>query len=147
MGRLRVSTVVFGESCKDAHNPVPEALIEGDFLMKRIGVGLLAVLFSLSAYAAKNSQTVVLTEAVQVGSTQLPAGPVKVSWTGTGSNAQVTLVANKKSPITFPAQVVDEKHPEVSVTTDNINGVKVLQEVNLENVKLVLRTAPTAAGN
>jgi hypothetical protein len=117
--------------------------------MKRFGVGLLAILFSFSAYAAKNSQTVVLTEPVNVGSVQLPAGPLKVTWTGTGSNAQLTLAPKQKgkAPITVPAQVLDQKHPENSISTATINGTEVLQEVQLSDVTLVLSNASTAAGN
>jgi hypothetical protein len=116
--------------------------------MKRLGIGLLAVLFSLSAYAAKNSHTVVLTETVQVGSTKLPAGPIKLTWTGTGSNAQLTLASKGETPVTVPVKIVAEKNNEPSVSTISINGAQVLQEVQLNDVTFVLQTPPTAvAGN
>jgi hypothetical protein len=113
--------------------------------MKRLGVGFLAVLFTFSAYAAKNGQTVVLTQPTQVGSTTLPAGPVKVSWTGTGANAQVTLAPGGKNPVTIPAQVVDEKHAEASVGTIDLNGTTYLQDIELSNVKLVIPNTDTVA--
>jgi len=113
--------------------------------MKRFGVGLLALAFTFTAYAASNSKTVDLTGPVQVGSTVLPAGPVKVSWTGTGSNAQLTFAPHGKNPITVPAQILDKRNAETSVSTINVNGVQYLQEVDLNDVTLVVRNAPTAA--
>ena len=113
--------------------------------MKRLGVGLLAVLFSFSAYAAKNSHTLVLTQTVQVGSTQVPAGPVKLTWTGAGSNGQLTFALKGKTPVTVPVKIVDEKSNEPSVSTASVNGAQVLQEIQLNDVTFVLQNAPTAA--
>lgn len=115
--------------------------------MKRFGVGLLALVFTVAAYAAKNSETVNLTQAVQVGSTQLPAGPLKVSWTGTGSNAQVTLAPKGKNPITVPGQIVDERHNYAGVGTINVNGIQYLQEVQLSNVTVVVQNPEAAAAS
>src|ERR1700691_4215159 len=79
--------------------------------MKRfIGFAWLLVLFSVPAFAARNSQTVNLSENVKVGSTQIPAGNYKVTWTGSGSDAQVTLAQGGKTFVTAPAKVVEEKH-------------------------------------
>jgi hypothetical protein len=75
--------------------------------MKRFGVGLLALAIPFAAYAAKNSQTVDFSQSVQVGSTTVPAGPVKVTWTGTGSAATLTVAAHGKNPITVPAEIVN----------------------------------------
>ncbi len=115
--------------------------------MKRFGVGLLALVFTVAAYAAKNSQTVDLAQPVQVGSTLVPAGPVKVSWTGTGSDAQLTLAPHGKKPITVPAQIVNARSSETAVSTVNINGVQYLQQVQLSDLTLVVRDAPTAPGS
>jgi hypothetical protein len=112
--------------------------------MKRFGVAFLALAFTFSAYAAKNSTTVDLTGPVQVGSATLPAGPLKVSWTGTGSDAQLTLAPNGKNPITVPAQIVAQKNGEPSVSTINVKGVVYLQQIELDNLTLVVRNAPAA---
>jgi hypothetical protein len=113
--------------------------------MKRFGVGLLALAFTFTAYAAQKSKTVDFGQSVQVGSTTLPAGPVRVSWTGTGSDAQLTLAANRKTSITVPAQIIDKKNAETAVQTIDVNGVHYLQQVQLNDLTLVVRNAPTAA--
>jgi hypothetical protein len=115
--------------------------------MKRFGVGLLALAFSLSAYAAKNSKTVDFFQPVQVGSATLPAGPVSVSWTGTGSNAQLTFAPRGKSPITVPAQIVTEKNGTSSISTVNVNGVQYLQKIEFNDLTLVVRDAPGPAAS
>ncbi len=54
--------------------------------MKRL-VGFASMLVLLAAHVFGNSkkpQTVIIPEAVQVGSRQLPAGSYKLAWTGSG---------------------------------------------------------------
>jgi hypothetical protein len=131
-------------SCKDANNP-SSLKLEGDHFMKRLGVAFLALAFTFSAYAAKNSTTVNLTGPVQVGSATLPAGPVKVTWTGTGSDAQLTLAPYGKTPVTVPAQVVAVKNGTAAVQTIEVKGVQYLQEIELDNLTLVVRNAPGPA--
>jgi hypothetical protein len=113
--------------------------------MKKFGVGLLALAFTFTAYAAKDSKTVDFGQPVQVGSTKLPAGPVKVSWSGTGSDAQITLAPNGKNPVTVPAQIVAKGNSTPAISTITVNGVQYLQEVDLNNLTLVVRDAPKAA--
>ncbi len=107
--------------------------------MKRFfGFALICSVLSIPALAATNSQTVNLPSAVQVGQTQLPAGDYKVTWTGTGASAQVTLAKKGVQPVTVSAKVVEQKHDHTGVTT-NANGDKeVLQVIMLSNVSLVL---------
>ena len=107
--------------------------------MKRfIGLALVCTILSIPALAASNSQTVNLPSAVQVGSTQLPAGDYKVTWTGTSDSAQVTFTKKGVPPVTVPAKVVKQKHDHTGVTT-NANGDKdVLQVILLDSVSLVL---------
>ena len=112
--------------------------------MKRF-VGYVAVLALLSApaFAAKNSSTVILPETVTVGTTQLPAAQYHVTWTATGSSAQVTL-ANGKSTVTVPAKVVDQKNPVNSVLTSHKGGTSVLEGINLDKVTLVFTSTPNS---
>jgi hypothetical protein len=112
--------------------------------MKRFGVGLLALAIPFAAYAAKNSQTIDLRTPVQVGSTTVPAGPVRVTWSGTGSDAKLTFAHNGKDPITVPAEIVNKKNSNNAISTITVNGVDYLQEVELSNMTLVVRSAPTA---
>ena len=54
--------------------------------MKRfLGYAAVLALLSAPAFAAKNSETINISEPVTVGATQLPAADYKVTWTGTGS--------------------------------------------------------------
>jgi hypothetical protein len=111
--------------------------------MKRFfGFALILALFSIPALASK-SETVTLPGTVKVGSTQLPAGDYKASWTGTGSSVQVTLTRNGKTVVTVPAKLVEEKHNLNGVTTNTQGGVDFLQTIQLNHVSLVLENAPT----
>ncbi len=71
--------------------------------MKRF-LGYVLVLGSLvvPAFAAKNSQSLTLTTPVTVGTTQLPAGDYKVTWTGTGSTYKSPSRRKAKRPSTSP---------------------------------------------
>ena len=113
--------------------------------MKRFGVGLLALAIPFAAYAAKNSQTVDFGQSVQVGSATVPAGPVRVTWTGTGSDAKLTFAAHGKDPITVPAKIVSQKNPNSAISTIKVDGVDYLQNIELNNMTLVVRGAPTPA--
>jgi len=105
---------------------------------------LIAGLAVAPAYAAKNSETVNFPSAVKVGSTQFAAGSVTVTWTGTGPNAQLTLVQKGVSPITVPANLVDEKHDRPAVITDSRSGVAVLETIELKHIKLSVESATSA---
>lgn len=110
--------------------------------MKRwMGIALILGSLSLSALAAKNSQTMSLVGPLKVGSAQLAAGDVKISWTGTGSNVQVTLAQHGKAPVTVPAKMVDTKNGRVGLITDSAGGADVLKSIELNNFTLVLSSA------
>lgn len=102
---------------------------------------LIVASLSVPAFAAKNSQTVTLTDAVKVGSTQLPAGDYKVSWTTNGSTAQVTIADKGKDSVTVPAKLVEAKNGHVALLTNTVSGVAVLESIQLNNVSLVLTGA------
>jgi len=114
--------------------------------MKRFfGFALLVASLSVPAFAAKNSQNITFTDAVRVGSTQLPAGNYKISWTANGSNAQVTIAEKGANVVTVPAKLVDAKNGHVAVLTNTVGGVQVLESIQLNNLSLVIGGA-TAAG-
>jgi hypothetical protein len=107
--------------------------------MKRIfGFVLACAILSIPALAASNSQTVSLPHAVQVGSSQLPAGDYKVTWTGSGDSAQVTLAKKGVQSVTVPAKVVEQKHDHTGVTTNSKGDKEVLRVIFLGNVSLIL---------
>ena len=114
--------------------------------MKRLfGYALMLTILTAPAFAAKNSQSVDLSENVKVGSTQLSAGQYKVTWTGTGSNVQVTLAQSGKATVTVAATVVEEKHDHKGFTVNRIGGVDQLEGIQLSNISLVF-TSPAVSG-
>jgi len=113
--------------------------------MKRFfGYALILAFLSAPAFAAKNSQSVHFVDPVMVGSTQLPAGEYKVTWTGTGSNVQVAFEQNGKTDATVSAKLVEEKHDHAGFTIDSQSGKNVLEVLQLSKVSLVLGNAPSA---
>ena len=112
--------------------------------MKRfVGYAAVLALLSAPAFAAKNSSTITIAEPVTVGTTQLPAADYHVTWTGTGSAAQVTLTSGK-STVTIPAKVVDQKNAISSVLTETKGGSTVLEGINLNKVTLVFTASPSS---
>jgi hypothetical protein len=113
--------------------------------MKRLfGYALMLTLTAAPALAAKNSQTVNFASPVKVGTTEIPAGDVKVSWAGTGDNVQVTLAENGKT-VNIPAKLVEEKHSHKGYVVSRSNGTDQLQTIQLSNVSLQLQS-PAASG-
>jgi hypothetical protein len=113
--------------------------------MKRLfGYALVLALATAPAFAAKNSQSVTLADSVKVGSTEIPAGDVKVTWTGTGDSVQVTLAEHGKT-ITIPAKLVEEKHSHSSYVVSHSNGGNQLESIQLSHVSLQLES-PAASG-
>ena len=112
--------------------------------MKRfLGYAAMLALLSAPAFAAKNSDTITFSQPVTVGTTKLPAANYKVSWTGTGSSAQVTLVSGK-SAVTLPAKVVEQKNNVNSVLTQSKDGANVLEGINLNKVTVTFTSAPAS---
>jgi len=112
--------------------------------MKRVSSLLvLLTMISITAFAADGgSGTVHLDSAVKVGSTQLPAGEYKVTWTGSGDNAQVTLKQGKTTATTT-AQVVEVRRNRDAFATKDENGSRVLTEIQFHDTTLVLHGAPS----
>jgi hypothetical protein len=80
-----------------------------------------------------------------VGTTEIPAGDVKVTWTGSGDNVQVTLAENGKAAISIPAKLVEEKHSHKGYVVSRANGTDQLQAIQLSDVSLQL-ASPSASG-
>ena len=114
--------------------------------MKRLfGYALMLTLTVAPALAAKNSQSVNFSEAVKVGSTNIPAGDCKVTWTGTGDNVQVTLTENGKSIATIPAKLVQEKNNHKGYVVSHASGTDQLQAIQLSNLSLQFES-PAVSG-
>jgi hypothetical protein len=106
--------------------------------MKRsFGFALMLVLFAAPAFAGNKPTTVVIPGNVQVGTTQLPAGQYELTWTGSGSNVQASLVQNKKTVVTFSAKMVEGKN-DPSVETDSQGGAAILDVIRTSKFSLIL---------
>ncbi|HWE83562.1 MAG TPA: hypothetical protein VG267_01360 [Terracidiphilus sp.] len=116
--------------------------------MKRLfAFTFVLALASIPAFAAKNSQSVTVPEAVSVGSTQLPAGNYKITWTGSGPSVQVTLKqqdVRTPATATTQAKLVSENHGHAAVTINNQGGSKTIELIQLDHVSLVLGSAPSS---
>jgi hypothetical protein len=114
--------------------------------MKRVlGCALILGLLSVPGFAASNSKNVNFPEKLTVGTTQLPAGDYKVTWTGTGPTVQVSLEQkNVTHPLTatVPAQLVEVQNGHTGLTINNNNGVSTLEQIQLNKINLVLAGAP-----
>lgn len=112
--------------------------------MKRMfGYALMLTLAVAPAMAAKNSQSFSLAQNVKVGTSDIPAGNVKVSWTGTGDAVQVTLLSNGKS-ITVPAKLVSEKNGHKGYVVSNKSGVDELTTIQLNDISLQLQSGTSS---
>ncbi len=98
---------------------------------------ILFTAFAITAFAADGSGKIHLDNSVKVGSTELPAGDYKVTWTGSGDNAQVTLKQGKTSATTT-ARLVDVRRNSDGVGTKTENGSAVLTEIQFKEKTLVL---------
>jgi hypothetical protein len=79
------------------------------------------LLAGLGAFAeSKTEHSVTLTNAVQVGSTQLQPGQYKVAWQGTGPAVQVEFQQHGKTVAASDARLVEQnrKSPYDAVVTD-----------------------------
>jgi hypothetical protein len=116
--------------------------------MKRLlGIAMLVCALSVSAFAAKNSETVNFTHTVQVGSTLVPAGIYKVSWTGENATLVVTIARNGKVFATVPAKLETATNPFVSLSTRTSNGTDFLETIQFRKYNLVFASAPEANPN
>ena len=119
---------------------IREAIAE--IQMKRsLGFALMLVLFAVPAFAGSRTPTVDIPMNVQVGSAQVPAGQYELTWTGSGSNVQASLVQDKKTVVTFSARMVEGKK-NAGVETDRQGETSILDVINTSKFSLILDGAP-----
>ncbi|MEI9981027.1 MAG: hypothetical protein WDN23_18870 [Edaphobacter sp.] len=99
---------------------------------------------SVPTFAAKNSQTITIPAQVKAGSASLTPGDYDLTWTGTGSDVQVTVTKNKKVITTFPAKLVQEANKNVGVETDSQSGSDVLRAIRMRNMTLTVESSPSS---
>jgi opacity protein-like surface antigen len=113
--------------------------------MKRFFVvATMLVLLSAPAFAGKNSQTVNVPTALKAGSVELTPGDYNVTWTGSGSEVQVTFTRNRKAIVTLPAKLVDQSNKNEGLNTSTESGVEVLQAIRMSNMTLILESSPSS---
>jgi hypothetical protein len=113
-------------------------------MKKTLLILTLSALTSVAAFAADSGTGKIrLATPVKVGTVDLPAGDYKVSWTGTGDNAQVNLKQGNVSATTS-AKVVEAKHSTDAVVTKSDNGARVITEIQFRDKTLVLNQAEVA---
>src|SRR6202040_1576727 len=81
-------------------------------------LSMLALLSPVGAWAGeKNQHSIEISDAVQVGGTQLKPGNYKVEWQGTGPEIQVSFVRNGRTVVTVPGTL---KTNDAQVVQDDI---------------------------
>lgn len=114
--------------------------------MKRfLGFALMLAMIAAPAFGANKAQTVSFVETVAVGTTQIPAGTYKLTWTGSGASVQATLTQGKKTIVTFSAKEI-VGNSQRGLETLNQNGVNKLQVIHMDKVSLQLENS-AQAGN
>ncbi len=89
------------------------------------------VLLSVSAWASdKMKANIQIDETVHVGSTQLAPGAYKMTWTESGSNAEVTFSQGKKVIATVPAHVTQVRSGFRSPAIHTDSSTSTLMEWN-----------------
>jgi hypothetical protein len=109
------------------------------------------VLLSVSAWAGdKMKANIQIDETVHVGSTQLVPGAYRMTWTESGSNAEVTFSQGKKVIATVPAHVTQVRSGFHSPAVHTDRNTSALIAVELPEVSLSFtseNTAPAGLAN
>jgi len=108
-----------------------------------IGAMFATPLFAGRLFSTK-STTVNIPEAVTVGSTQIAAGEYKVSYEGSAPTVKVTLTKSRSSSVVLDAKLVEGKNGGPAVTVATVNGVRVLEQMDIKGGTLVFETPQSA---
>jgi hypothetical protein len=116
--------------------------------MKRFfGFAMMLTLLVAPAFAGKNSQTVNFPTAMKVGSADVTPGDYNVTWTGSGTEVQVTLIRNRKVIVTLPAKLVEQNNKNEGLDMNTQGGVQTLQAIRLRNMSLILESTTPSSGS
>ncbi len=106
------------------------------------------VLLSVSAWARdKMKANIQIDQTLYVGSTQLDPGEYKMTWTESGSNAEVTFSQGKKVIATVPAQATHERSGYQSPAIHTDSSTNTLISVDLPEVSLSFTSENAAPAN
>jgi hypothetical protein len=103
-------------------------------------LALLAMLFSGTLMAAKDTQTIYLASPVRAGNAELPRGICEVSWTAaSGSRVRLTIKTEDDKTLLVSAHRVKGIQKTTGVVTSVINGVTYLKELHTKNARFVIQ--------
>ncbi|HSY90165.1 MAG TPA: hypothetical protein VK812_02275 [Candidatus Binatus sp.] len=95
--------------------------------------------FGGSAYAAsKNAHSVEISDAVQIGGTELKPGNYKVEWEGTGPEVQVSFLQNGKTVATAPGTLKtnDDRVKQNAIVIEPAGaGTSTLKEIDFRHLR------------
>jgi hypothetical protein len=98
--------------------------------------------FGGSAYAAsKNAHSLEISDAVQIGGTELKPGSYKVEWQGTGPAVEVSFQQYGKTVVTVPGTLKtndDQVTQDAIVTEATGAGASTLKEIDFRHLKQAL---------
>jgi len=102
----------------------------------------LSTLIATAAFAAEGGSGKIRPDgAVKAGTTELPGGGYKVTWTGSGSSTGVTPTQGK-AKVTLPAPVVQARRKSDAASARCEIDSRVLTEIQFQKETLVLESAP-----
>ena len=107
----------------------------------------LALVLATSAFAA-NKGSLKVQEPITVSGQQIPAGDYKVSWDGTGSNVEVSILQGSKVVAKTTGRVVDlnqSSQYDSAVVKKNSDGSRTLAEIRFSGKKQALAIGDAAA--
>ena len=145
------SIASYGQSRKISNKKLLPTNYAGDTQMKasKFTLGTVAlVLLSVSAWASdKMKANIQIYDAVHVGSTQLAPGAYKMTWTETGTNAEVTFSQGNKVIAAVPAQVTQVRsgYDGPVIRTDSV--AKTLTAVDLPKTSFSFSNDSAVTGN
>ena len=105
---------------------------------------VIACAFLAAPLFAAKVPTVTISQAVTVGSTQIPAGDYKVTYAGSGAAVKVTLAKSGAAPIVLDARLDAGQKGSGGVLIGTENGARILQEIDLSSGALIFASAPAA---
>jgi hypothetical protein len=115
-----------------------EELMKTKYLQYLSILSTLALLFPLGALARASEPSVDISDAVQVGSTQLKPGTYKVEWEGTGPVVQVSFQLNGEAVVRVPATLKTNQSTQNELVEETSADTRVLEEIDFGHQKVAL---------
>jgi hypothetical protein len=107
----------------------------------------LALVLATSAFAG-NKGSLKVQEPITVSGQQVPAGDYKVSWEGTGSNVEVSILQGSKVVAKTSGRIVEMNQSsqyDSAVVRKNSDGTRALSEIRFSGKKQALAIGEAAA--